>query len=247
MHGFNTCHAWRNRARRGARVCASVALLLLAIGSEMPADANPATSCAGMKTTSHEGDGAEVRAFFQGKKRTVLTFLGYSGAGYEDSAAMLAQAGRVLDEFTPASTIVNIGATAEGIGVVYELARRKGFSTTGIVSTQAKESGTTLSPCVEHVFFVKDDTWGGYLTGTEQLSPTSAAMVENSDVLVAIGGGDVARDELLAARARGKKIRFIPAEMNHAIAIEKASKKGQKAPTDFKGTTAAVFAAAPVR
>jgi transaldolase len=65
---------------------------------------------------------------------------------------MLEKAGHILDEFDPSKTIVNIGATPEGIGAVYELAKRRGFTTTGIVSTQAKKYDAELSPCVDYVF-----------------------------------------------------------------------------------------------
>jgi hypothetical protein len=65
--------------------------------------------------------------------------------------------------------------------------------------------------------------------------------VDVSDRLVAIGGGEVARDELVAARSAGKDTMFIPADMNHRIAIEKAAKKGQTPPTDFRGAADAAF------
>jgi hypothetical protein len=183
----------------------------------------------------------EVRAFFERKGMQVLTFLGYSGAGYEDEAAMLAQAERILARFDPKTTIVNIGATAEGIGAVYKRAKAKGFVTSGIVSTQARENKVPLSPCVDFVFFVQDETWGGIRPGTDKLSPTSTAMVESSDVLVAIGGGEVARDELTAAKRSGKRVEFIPADMNHQVAREKAQKKGQPPPTDFGGAVGTLF------
>lgn len=185
----------------------------------------------------------EIRSFFKDKKLKVVTFLGYSAADYQDKSAMLKQSSRILDKFDPRTTIVNIGATPEGIGAVYETARRKGFQTTGIVSTQAKENNVKLSPCVDVVFYVRDATWGGFLPGTEQLSPTSTATVENSDVIVAIGGGEVSRDELITAKRLGKQLHFISADMNHEIAREKARKRGQPAPTDFRGATGAVFQA----
>ena len=166
----------------------------------------------------------EIQAYFKEKQMTVLTFLGYSGAEYENKAGMLAQAAKILAQFDPKSTIVNLGATPQGIGAVYDLAKRQGFLTSGIVSTQAKESKAALSPHVDIVFYVKDDTWGGFLPGTRRLSPTSRAMVENSDVIVAIGGGEVARDELLAARQLGKRLTFIPADLNHRLAREKAGR-----------------------
>ena len=171
----------------------------------------------------------EVHAFFKGKRMKVLTFLGYSGAEYENKPMMIEQATRILGQFDPKKTIVNIGATSEGIGAIYEVANRKGFITSGIVSTQAKENNATLSPCVNIVFFVRDATWGGFLPGTEALSPTSTAMVESSDVVIAIGGGEVARDELIAAKQAVKPIQFIPADMNHQIAREGAEEGATRA------------------
>lgn len=192
-------------------------------------------------STVREANPEAVRAFFASKGMQVLTFLGYSGAGYEDEAAMLAQAGHVLARFDPQTTLVNSGATAQGIGVVYRLAKEKGFATAGIVSTRARENNVPLSPCVDNIFFVRDETWGGVLPGTNELSPTSTAMVEASDVLVAIGGGEVARDELLAAKRLGKPVEFMPADMNHRIARDKARQKGQLPPTDFRGAAATLF------
>lgn len=183
----------------------------------------------------------EIRAFFNAKGRKVLTFTGYSDSGYEDEAAMLEHAAQILDRADPEKTIVNIGATPNGIGAVYEIAKRKGFLTTGIVSTQARDNGIALSPYVDVVFFVEDAAWGGFIPGTTRLSPTSAAMVENSDLMVAIGGGEIVRDELIAARQSGKVVQYIPADMNHRAATERASKQGKPAPTDFRGAAAAVL------
>lgn len=181
---------------------------------------------------------AQVRNHFAASGRTVVTFLGYSGAGYQDRAAMLRQADQVLAELDPGRTIVNIGATKQGVGAIYELAKRRNFATTGIVSMEAKRAGAELSPCVDHVFFVDDTTWGGYLPGTQTLAPTSEAMVSVSDRLIAIGGGEVARDELLAAKALGKPVTFIPSDMNHVIATKKAARRGDPLPTEFGGAAA---------
>jgi hypothetical protein len=60
-------------------------------------------------------------------------------------------------------------------------------------------------------------------------------MVENSDVMIGIGGGDVARDELLEATEKGREVRFYNADMNHQVAREKASSKGVAAPIRFSG------------
>ena len=57
---------------------------------------------------------------------------------------------------------------------------------------------------------VRDGTWGGETDG--RLSPTSRAMVDASDVIVAIGGGAIAHDELDEARRKGKTVRFHDAD-----------------------------------
>jgi len=188
-----------------------------------------------VSTSAVDATPQQVRQFFEGQKKQVLTFVGYSGAGYEDRAGMLNTASELLDEFAPAGVIVNIGATPDGIGAIYALAKQKGFTTTGIVSTKAKEYDAAVADCVDHVFYVRDATWGGFIDGKDTLPPTSTAMVENSDYLVAIGGGTVARDELIAAQRLGKKVRFVPADMNHQKARDKAKKKNLPAPTDFSG------------
>ena len=195
----------------------------------------------GQSPASKTATGEKMRAFFQGTGKTVLTFVGYSGVGYEDQEAMLTRAEHILSEFDPAKTIVNIGATPEGIGRVYEIARHRGFVTTGIVSTQAKQAKVPLSPYVDFVFYVEDATWGGNLVGTDSLSSTSQAMVENSNIVVGFGGGEIARDELLAAQRTGKQVRFFPAEMNHQKAQEAAQQKGLPPPTDFSGAAAAML------
>jgi hypothetical protein len=183
----------------------------------------------------------EIRAFFRAQQKIVLTFEGYSGAGYQDPASMRKHAERILKEFDPAKTIVNIGATPDGIGAVYELAKRKGFATTGIVSSQARQSNMKLSSHVDQVFYVEDPGWGGFLEGTKELSPISKAIVAISDILVGIGGGEVARDELVAAKLSGKQVRFIPADMDNQKARESARKKNLPEPTEFRGAANEAF------
>lgn len=184
----------------------------------------------------------DIQAFVQRQGKRVLSFAGYSGAGYEDPGAMLAQAAAVLDAHDPARTLVNIGATVEGIGAVYALARQRGFTTMGIVSTRARDERVPLSPWVQQVFVVADESWGGRLPGPDdRLSPTSAAIVAISDELVLIGGGAVARDEALAARRAGKPVCFLPADMAHAPALEQARRRGRPAP-DLRGEAHAALA-----
>ena len=200
-----------------------------------------ANACDGPREV-REATLASTQAFIHSKKMTVLTFAGYSGAQYQDSAAMRERASRILDGQEPTKTLINIGATAVGIGAVYEIAKQKGFTTMGIVSTLARDERVTLSNCVDYVFYVQDSTWGGQVPGTNRLSPTSATLVEASASFVAIGGGDLTRDEMLAARRAGKPVTFIPADMHHAIAREQAQQRGEPEPTDFRGSAHAALA-----
>ena len=217
--------------------------LLLSCGASL--FVMPISNSATAATVGHDARIARIRkgtppSSLRPPGRQVLTFLGYSGAGYQNLAAALAEAASVLAAHDPARTTVNIGATADGIGAVYRLARSRGFATMGIVSSLALESGATWAAEVDRIYVVEDTTWGG--AGADGLlSPTSAAMVAVSDEMVAIGGGAIARDELMAARREGKRCRFIPAESNHEIARQKARSAGKPVPASFDsvlGTTA---------
>jgi hypothetical protein len=187
----------------------------------------------------------DVVDWFRAQGREVLSFVGYSGAGYEDPAALRAAIARVLDGCDAARTLVNAGATGAGIGAVYALARERGFATTGICSSLALEAREPVSPQVQQVYWVDDALWGGVDPATGRLSPTSQAMVDASDRIVAIGGGEIARDECLAARAAGTPVLFIAADADHAAARRKAAERGDPPPTDFRGAAHAALGDTP--
>src|SRR5262245_49189768 len=100
--------------------------VMLALALLASAHASDAQTCA-PPITSHVTTVEDVRDYFRKSGKTVLTLMGYSGAGYEDPSGVLARAEAVLARFDPRTVIVNIGATPDGIGAVYELAHRKGF------------------------------------------------------------------------------------------------------------------------
>jgi hypothetical protein len=179
---------------------------------------------------------SQAIAFFKSRGKTVLTFFGYSGQEYENENIMLQIAQATLTEYSTKDTLVNIGATSIGIGAVYPLAKSMGFETTGIVATKALLHPEGISATVDHVCFVEDNQYGGKLPNSDELSPTSIAMVACSDILVAIGGGRVSRDELLAAKAQGKPVYYHPAEVNHECALRVARQKGMPPPDSFWGS-----------
>lgn len=219
-------------------------MLTLVMASTASPPAAGAGGCSGPRLVG-EASLSEISRFVREKRMAVLTFAGFSGAGYENPAVMIEKASEMLRKQDPEKTLINIGATREGIGAVYEVAKAMGFTTMGIVSSLAQAERVALSPCVDYVFYVQDESWGGRVGGEERLSPTSEAIVAVSSAFVGIGGGDVARDELSAARQRGKPVVFIPADMNHRRAREKALKRGESEPTDFRGSAHAELAAGP--
>jgi len=182
----------------------------------------------------------ETRTFIKSFGKTVLTFFGYS-VDYENEESMLAIATDSLSGYSPQTVLINIGGTSGGIGAVYPLAKEMGFKTTGIVSSQAIEYLKYISRAVDHVCFVSDEQWGGTLPDSDRLSPTSEAMVSCSDVMIAIGGGEVTRDELIAGRQRGKPVRYYPAEVSHEWLIQQAHDKHLPFPDSFRGAAHEVF------
>lgn len=170
----------------------------------------------------------------------VVTFLGFSDAGYEDETHARELLLAELKSLDPRDTIVCAGATTEGIGMVYPLALREGFRTVGIVSSRARAEGVCFSKDCECVFVVDDDTWGGK-QANEHLSSTSQAMVDASDIMIAIGGGAITRDELEEGRNNGKLVRFHKADMNHDRAKANAIKEGRPVPRSFGGDAQTLF------
>ena len=177
----------------------------------------------------------EAVAFIKSMGKVLLTFYGFSGLGYEDEQEMLRIAREMLSKYSPETTLVNIGASSTGIGAIYPLAKSMGFTTAGIISTQALEYLEDISEAVDHICFIEDEQWGGKLPNSNELSPTSRAMVECSDILIGIGGGGISLDEMLAGHEQGKEILYFPADMNHERASRQAEKKGLPPPQSFKG------------
>lgn len=200
-----------------------------------------AVSQSAMSAAVHVVSVDSTLGWFSQQGKTVVTLIGYSGAGYEKPEEMMSEVSRILNKYDPKKTIINIGATPEGIGAAYEVAKKRGFTTTGIVSSLSQKY-PGYSSFVSDVFVIQDSTWGGFLPGTKTLSPTSQAMVGVSNDVYVIGGGEVGRDEALAAKEAGKRVQFTPADMNHKLASDKATKRGLPAPTadQLKGAVYAV-------
>lgn len=195
---------------------------------------SPLPSAAGSGRIVRPANASAAITRIRNAGRSVVTFVGFSGAGYEDALAVEHEIAKVLDDLSPTAVLICAGATPEGIGAVYPLAKKRDFTTIGIVSAIAEKEGATFSQDVDTIFVIADDTWGG-LDADGKLSQTSSAMVGAADEMIAIGGGEIARDEIAAAMAMGKNVRYIAADMNHAAAIKKAKESNQPQPDDFRG------------
>ena len=182
----------------------------------------------------------ECVSFFKSLGKMVLTICGYS-IGYQNKDEMVRGVIQTLEAYQPDQTLINVGATRGGIGEAYPIVKALGFTTAGIVTTKVFEYPRELSREVDYFCFIEDKQWGGKLPSSNELSPTSKAMVMCSDILVAIGGGDIVRDELLTGKALGKPIRYFPAEMNHDAAIRRAKYMNLARPESFMGSAHEMF------
>ena len=183
----------------------------------------------------------ETREFFKGRGKAVITFFGYS-VDYENEEAMQKIVKDVLSGYSPETFLINIGATYGGIGAAYPIAKSIGFITTGIISSLAIQYLDDISSAVDHVCFVTDNQWGGKLPNSNDLSPTSQAMIVCSDILIGIGGGKISRDEMVAGKERGKPVHFYPAEINHKWMMLHAKKMNLPPPDSFWGAAHEIFA-----
>jgi len=182
----------------------------------------------------------EAISFMKRQGKVILTFFGYS-VDYQEKQQMLKIVRDVLGQYYPEKTLVNIGATVGGLGAAYPVIKSLRFVTTGIVSTEALNYPDGISEAVDHICFIKDKQWGGKLPNSDELSPTSKAMVDSSDIFVAIGGGNICQDELVAGKKLGKPIHYYPAEVNHEWAIRRAKRNGLPEPESFLGSVHEVF------
>jgi hypothetical protein len=182
-----------------------------------------------------------IRRFFASRQKRVLYFAGYGELGYEDETRLRTIVREVLGAWNPQEVLVHAGTLLrmgghDGVAEVYALARDMGIETSGIHPSVAMNFAEThrVSPFCDHVFFVEDATWGGFLDGGQEPSPTLRLHLEVSDEAIVIGGGKHAADELRAFSAFGKPLRYFPAEMNHTF-VRSWTKHAGVAIPDMRG------------
>jgi hypothetical protein len=173
----------------------------------------------------------EIIELVKGLNKKVYTIFGYSALGYEDIEGLEKAVRTDLEVLGRDEYIINIGATEEGIGQMYKVAKEMGFKTIGVVSTQALSYSGRFSDYVDSIYIVNDDFWGGLVPGTTKLTETTKTYLGVSDIIAAYGGGQNTAITLKFAQELGISTTFKDFDMNHALA-EKVS-KGQ--PAQYKG------------
>ena len=140
--------------------------------------------------------GDEIRRFLRSRTKHVVSFAGFGELGYEDPTVLARVAREVLDPWRPQDVLVNSGTLRrvggeDGVAQIFPLAKARGIETSGIHPSVALEFADThpVSPHADHVFFVDDPTWGGFMDRHGKPSPTLEVILDVSDELVVIGGG----------------------------------------------------------
>jgi hypothetical protein len=188
--------SWRAWVVGGAVTAASVMPYAKGIGELKLGGATPALAA----TSSDDPVLSQIMAKIGGKRALVVG--GFSGTGYADADAAVqawtADLRREIETHGAHNLIVVSGATSDGIGdIAYGVAKAHGVDTFGIVSEEARQFG--VSPYVDDVVFVPDPgkTWS-------TIAPDGRSyMVSAAAIYYGYGGGEIARDELIEAQARG--------------------------------------------
>lgn len=164
-----------------------------------------------------------------GNKR-VIVFGGFSGLGYESpeglNAAVKDRIELEMKQYGKDNVVVVAGATSDGIGACYKVAKELGVPTYGIVSEAGKKYGSD-EYCDKTVF--TPDPNGTWQVLNEKGQSYMVDIAKNNGTLVYFGGGDVAVSEIKEAFDR--KIQFetdISFEPNPAQIAKKNAQMAEK-------------------
>lgn len=178
---------------------------------------------------------AKGRAIEAQSGKRIITFMGFSAMGYQHPEVVDEVLISKLRSLDPKRHIINCGATKGGISRVYELAKKMGFETMGVVSTKALAYAGQFSPFVDHFIIVNDDRWGGR-DRDGKLSPVTQVFVDLSQEIFAVGGNGNTAVAIQAFEALGKHLTFIPAEMDHENARREALYRRTDPPSTYEGS-----------
>ncbi|EAN4380549.1 hypothetical protein DRE45_21375 [Salmonella enterica subsp. enterica] len=150
------------------------------------------------------------------QNKHVMVFSGFSALGYENiellKKTIKLELKRAINVYGEDLLCVVAGATSEGIGIVYDLAKEMKISTLGIVSEQAKGHE---SPNCDKVVYVPDPekTWKVLdVTGNSYMVyvATQKDNISRTGEFIALGGGNVTLSELNEAKRLNLFVKVYP-------------------------------------
>ncbi|ATW33821.1 hypothetical protein [Candidatus Williamhamiltonella defendens] len=145
------------------------------------------------------------------RQKHVMVFSGFSELDYKDVDALETKITSILEDAIKTHSldklIVVAGATGDGIGRVYQIAKTLNIRTIGIVSEEAKKYYSNFPYCDE-VFFVNDpnETWKVLDEGGKSYMvyvATKKEDIHRTGEFLVFGGGQVTVSELEEAKALG--------------------------------------------
>lgn len=170
-----------------------------------------------------------------GNKR-VIVFGGFSGLGYENidelKSTIKNRIEKDIEKYGKDNIAVVAGATGDGIGVCYEIAKSLNIATYGIVSEAGKEWGA--DKYCDKTFFVPDPN-GTWQVLNEKGSSYMVDIANNNGSLVYYGGGEVAVSEIKEAKQRGIETEINTSFNPNPIQVKKKKDKNPNLnPTPLK-------------
>lgn len=153
------------------------------------------------------------------KNKHILVFSGFSQLGYRDIPSLEKALNEIISNAIQDHGInhlcVAAGATSEGIGRVYEIAKSWNIATLGIVSEQAKSNASSTAKNCDEVIYVPDPTGSWKTLDNEGKSymvyvATKKESISRTGEFLAFGGGKITLSELNDAETLNIKPRVFP-------------------------------------
>jgi len=154
-------------------------------------------------------------------EKKVITFLGYSSAGYEEPETVDRYITETLSHEcpTPHDCEVLLGST-DGILRAAKIAHSKGIDVTIITSEDGKNQLGNLprsdQSVVTRLYSIDshDVGWKIDEEGNKEISAIAHALIKSSDKIYMIGGGKIGIAEMEYAASKEKDLTYFPAKYN---------------------------------
>ncbi|HGJ5898200.1 hypothetical protein [Arsenophonus apicola] len=162
-------------------------------------------------TSEHHHDPIKTEIDKKIDGKFVLVFSGFSGMGYKDTEKLQndikKEIKQHIDKYGIHNLLIVAGATSEGIGCVYDIAKNLAVNTLGIVSEHA--STDCLAKNCDSVIQIKDPNNSWKVLDDSGASYMIYAASKNGCFL-AFGGGSVTLSELEEAAKKGIETKVFP-------------------------------------